>query len=148
MTTRFVRIATLTVAAALFACQAVLGQTPTGVPTAAPPMAAPAALDIGDCPDAAYSFEIGKTYGCACPPSVLANSPPAGSVYGTVVYTSDSNICVAAVHAGALKAATAGRVSVQMIDSPAVYKGTTQNGVKSEVWATMTQSAFQFPPSR
>jgi LCCL domain len=148
MTTYFVRIATLSAAAALCACQAALGQTPTSAPAAAPPMAAPAALDIGDCPDAAYGFEIGKTYACACPPSVLADSPPAGSVYGTVVYTSDSNICVAAVHAGALKAATAGRVSLQMIDSLPVYKGTTQNGVKSEVWATVTPSAFQFPPSR
>jgi hypothetical protein len=147
MTTCFTRAAPL-IATALLVCQTAIGQTPANPTSATAPMAAPAALDIGDCPDAAYNFEIGKTYACACPPSVLADAPPAGSVYGTVVYTNDSNICVAAVHAGALKAATAGRVSLQMIDSPAVYKGTTQNGVKSEVWATMTASAFQFPPLR
>lgn len=147
MTTPFVRIATLTAAAALLACQSALGQTPTSVPTAAPPMAAPAALDIGDCPDIANGFEIGKTYACACPPSASADAP-AGAVYGTLVYAYDSNICAAAVHAGALKAATAGRVSVQMVDSPPVFKGTTQNGIKSEVWATPSTSAFQFPPSR
>ena len=147
MTTRSVRIATLITAAGLFVCQAALGQAPTGAPVAASPVAAPAALDIGDCPDIANGFEIGKTYACACPPSVVADSP-AGAVYGTLVYAYDSNICAAAVHAGALKAATAGRVSVQMIDSPPVFKGTTQNGIKSEVWATPSTSAFQFPPSR
>jgi LCCL domain len=147
MTIHFVRVATLTTAAALFACQAAVAQTPTGVPTAAPPMAAPAALDIGDCPDIANGFEIGKTYACACPPSALADSS-AGAVYGTLVYAYDSNICAAAVHAGALKAATAGRVSVQMVDSPPVFKGTTQNGVKSEVWASPSTAAFQFPPAR
>jgi hypothetical protein len=35
-----------------------------------------------------------------------------------------------------------------MIDSPAVFKGTTQNGVKSEVWATSSAAAYQFPPAR
>ena len=147
MTTLFVRIATLTAATALFACQHALAQAPASAPAAAPPMAAPAALDIGDCPDIAGGFEIGKTYACACPPSATADAP-AGTVYGTLVYAYDSNICAAAVHAGALKAATAGRVSVQMIDSPPVFKGTTQNGIKSEVWATPSTAAFQFPPSR
>jgi hypothetical protein len=140
-------MATLITAAGLFVCQAALGQAPTGAPVAAPPMAAPAALDVGDCPDIAGGFEIGKTYACACPPSGTADAP-AGTVYGTLVYAYDSNICAAAVHAGALKAATAGRVSVQMIDSPPVFKGTTQNGIKSEVWATPSTAAFQFPPSR
>ena len=148
MTHHSIRIAMLTAATALFVGQAAVGQTPAVVKSDAAPMAAPVALDIGDCPDAAFSFEIGKTYSCACPPSAPAGSPPAGSVYGTLVYTGDSNICAAAIHAGALKAATAGRVSVQMIDSPAVYRGTTQNGVKSEVWATAASSAFQFPASR
>ncbi len=147
MTIPFVRIATLVAAAALFACQAAIGQTPASAPTAAPPMAASSALDIGDCPDIANGFEIGKTYACACPPSASADAP-AGAVYGTLVYAYDSNICAAAVHAGALKAATAGRVSVQMVDSPPVFKGTTQNGIKSEVWATSSTAAFQFPPSR
>jgi hypothetical protein len=147
MTTHFVRIAALTAAAALFPCQAALGQTPASVPIAAPPLATPNALDLGDCPDIANGFEIGKTYACACPPSAAADSP-AGAVYGTLVYAYDSNICAAAVHSGALKAATAGRVSLQMVDSPPVFKGTTQNGIKSEVWASSSTSAFQFPASR
>jgi LCCL domain-containing protein len=146
MTTRFIRIATYTAATALFACQAAIGQTPTAIPSTVAPTAAPTALDIGDCPDIAGGFEIGKTYACSCPPSAAGS--PAGTVYGTLVYAYDSNICAAAVHAGVLKAATAGRVSVQMIDSPPVFKGTTQYGVKSEVWATASTAAFQFPPAR
>src|SRR6202011_4523161 len=145
MTTSFIRIATYTAATALFVCQAAIGQTPSAIPAA--PTAAPTALDIGDCPDIAGGFEIGKTYACVCPPSASDGSP-AGAVYGTLVYAYDSNICTAAVHAGVLKAATAGRVSVQMIDSPPVFKGTTQNGVKSDVWATASTAAFQFPPAR
>lgn len=147
MTTRCTRIASLTAVTALFVCQAAIGQTPTKASPAAAPMAAPPALDIGDCPDIANGFEIGKTYACSCPPSALADSS-AGAVYGTLVYAYDSNICAAAVHAGALKAATAGRVSLQMIDSPPVFKGTTQNGVKSEVWASASTAAFQFSPAR
>ena len=147
MKTCHIPIAALAAATALFASQAAVGQTPAKALSVAPPVAAPAALDIGNCPDIASGFEIGKTYACACPPSVSADSPPAGAVYGTSVYAYDSNICAAAVHAGALKAATAGRVSVQMIDSPAVFRGTTQNGVKSEVWATASTAAFQFPPA-
>jgi LCCL domain len=146
MTIHSTRIATLTLAISLFACQTAAGQTPKA-PLAAATVAAPIALDIGDCPDIAGGFEIGKTYACACPPSASADAP-AGSVYGTLVYAYDSNICAAAVHAGVLKAATSGRVSVEMVDSPPVFKGTTQNGVKSEVWATPSTAAFQFQPSK
>ena len=146
MTTYFKRIATFTAVTALFVCQAAVAQTPAKVPSAAPPMATSVALDIGDCPDIAGGFEIGKTYACACPPSASADSP-AGAVYGSLVYAYDSNICAAAVHAGVLKTATAGRVSIQMIDSPPAFKGTTRNGVKSEVWPTPSTSAFQFPPA-
>jgi LCCL domain len=72
----------------------------------------------------------------------------AGAVYAILVYAYDSNICWAAVCAGALKAATAGRVSVEMVDSPPVFKGTTQYGVKSDVWATSSMAAFQFLAAR
>ena len=125
-------------------------QSPVATAQPAPPAsaapAAPPALDLGDCPDAAGSFELGKSYVCSCPPSA-ADGSPSGPVYGSLVYANDSNICTAAVHAGALKTATAGRVLIQMLDSPPVFKGTTQNGVKSEVWATATAAAFQFAPA-
>jgi hypothetical protein len=126
---------------ALIACGPALAQA---VPTSAAPP--PAALDLGDCPDVAGAFELGKTYVCSCPPSA-ADGSPGGTVYGSLVYSNDSNVCAAAVHAGALKAATAGRVVVQMLDSPPVFKSTNQNGIKSEVWTTATAAAFQFSPA-
>ena len=42
---------------------------------------------------------------------------------------------------------TAGRVTIQMIDSPPVFKSTTQNGIKSDIWTTATSAAFQFAPA-
>ena len=133
---------------AIIACAPAFGQS-TVAPAAAPPAVAPAAppaLDLGDCPDGAGAFELGKTYQCSCPPSA-ADGSAAGPVYGSLVYANDSNICAAAVHAGVLKTATAGRVLVQMMDSPPVFKSTNQNGIKSEVWTTATNAAFQFAPT-
>jgi hypothetical protein len=60
--------------------------------------AAPAALDLGDCPDNADDLGQGKRYSCACP--ALADPAP---IYGSDVYAEDSGLCTAAVHAGALK---------------------------------------------
>jgi LCCL domain len=146
MTHQLAKIVILS-AAAFIACDHAAAQSTT---TSAPPAAArsvapaaPPALDLGDCPDVAGSFELGKTYVCSCPPGATDGSP-AGTVYGSLVYANDSNICSAAVHAGALKSGAAGRVLLQMLESPPVFKSTTQNGVKSEVWLTATAAAFQF----
>jgi hypothetical protein len=146
MTRPFVAIGMLC-AAALISSSAATGQSPAMTSQAAAPAAvapaAPPALDLGDCPDAAGNFEVGRTYVCSCPPSA-SDGTPAGAIYGSLVYANDSNICTAAVHAGALKSATAGRVLVQMMESPPVFKGTTQNGIKSEVWTSGSAAAFQF----
>lgn len=109
-----------------------------------PPVAdAAAAFDLGDCPDNAVGLDQGKTYSCACP--VLGE--PA-IVYGSDVYTADSSICTAAVHAGALQRSAAGSVTLQTIASPQVFKGATRNGIKSEAWAQPADAAFQFAPAK
>jgi hypothetical protein len=136
-------------AATIIACAPAFAQSTAAVsPAAAPVVAAPATpppLDLGDCPDGAGAFDLGKTYQCSCPPNA-ADGSSAGAVYGSLVYANDSNICAAAVHAGVLKPATAGSVTIKMIDSPPVFKSTTQNGIKSEVWTTATSADFQFAP--
>jgi hypothetical protein len=99
------------------------------------------ALDLGDCPGTATGFDQGKTYLRACPVS------PSGVVYGSGIYTPDSNICVAAIHAGSLRTGAPGSVIVRMMASPPVFKGTTQNGVKSEAWPRSTGTAFQVAPA-
>jgi hypothetical protein len=102
-----------------------------------------AALDLGDCPDNAVGLDQGKTFSCACP----ALGEPA-IVYGSDVYTPDSNICTAAVQAGALQRSAAGSVTLQTIASPQVFKGATRNGIKSEAWAQPADAAFQFAPAK
>jgi hypothetical protein len=102
-----------------------------------------AALDLGDCPDNAAGLDQGKTFACACP--ALAD---AATVYGSDVYTADSGICTAAVHAGVLQRGIAGNVILQTIASPQVFKGATRNGIKSEAWAQPADAAFQFAPAK
>jgi len=115
------------------------GDQPTPPVTSAPSVPAAAALDLGDCPDNAVGLDQDKTYSCACP----ALGEPA-IVYGSDVYTADSSICTAAVHAGALQRSTAGSVTLQTIASPPVFKGATRNGITSEAWAQPADAAFQF----
>ena len=151
MTHHHVTIATLCVAATLLACGSASGQTPT--PAASAPMATatappPPALDVGDCPDVPNGFETGKNYACGCPASPMPDAAlGATPIYGTLVYSDESNLCMAAMHAGVLKPNTATRIVVQMVASPAVFRGTTQNGVKSQVSATATTAAFRLTPS-
>ncbi len=157
------KLAILVAATIALACTTAIAQTQAPAKTSPPPMtampaaaapaagaasvASPPALDLGDCPDVADAFELGKTYSCACPESALPDiSAGSAPIYGALVYTGDSNICIAALHAGVLKPNLAARIAVVMVDSPAVFKGTTQNGVKSQVYATKTSVAFRFAP--
>jgi hypothetical protein len=63
-----------------------------------------------------------------------------GSVWGTDTYTTDSPICVAAVHAGVVKAADGGDVHVKVIAGKSSYKGSTKNGVKTSDWGAFEKS--------
>lgn len=52
-----------------------------------------------------------------------------GSVWGTDVYTGDSALAVAAVHAGLVKPEEAAIVKVAVVAPPPQFKGATRNGV-------------------
>lgn len=54
-----------------------------------------------------------------------------GSVWGTDVYTGDSALAAAALHAGLVKAGEAAIVKVTAVKPPAQYKGSVRNGVTS-----------------
>lgn len=54
-----------------------------------------------------------------------------GGLYGADVYTTDSSLATAAVHAGVLKVGQTGVVRVKMVNPPAAFVGSTQNGVTS-----------------
>jgi hypothetical protein len=54
-----------------------------------------------------------------------------GSIWGTDVYTGDSNLAAAAVHAGAVKAGETAVIRVTVMPPLAQYQGSVRNGVTS-----------------
>jgi len=57
-----------------------------------------------------------------------------GSIWGTDVYTLDSNLAVAAVHAGALAVGETDVVKVTIVDSPAEHVGSHRHGITTGSW--------------
>ena len=54
-----------------------------------------------------------------------------GAIWGTDVYTSDSTLAVAAVHAGKVRPGERKAVRVTIVQPPAAFQGSTRNGVSS-----------------
>jgi len=63
-----------------------------------------------------------------------------GSVYGTGVYTDDSRVCSAAVHAGLITLASGGKVTIKILPGRASYLGSTRHGVTSSSYGAWTGS--------
>jgi LCCL domain/Carboxypeptidase regulatory-like domain len=57
-----------------------------------------------------------------------------GSIWGDGIYTDDSNLGVAAVHAGALRVGERGRVRITMLPGRSSYDGATRNGIASRTY--------------
>ena len=78
----------------------------------------------------------------------IAVTCPAGArtatIWGTGTYTSDSAICVAATHAGALPGTEAGTVVVEVAPGLQAYEGTIRHGIASNAYPAWTES-FRFP---
>lgn len=73
--------------------------------------------------------------------------PPLGDesfrlIWGTDIYTDDSSICTAAVHAGAITP-NGGAVTIEMLPGQASYTGSNRNGVNSANWGNYP-SSFRF----
>jgi hypothetical protein len=71
--------------------------------------------------------QIGKTF-------TFKVTGAAGSVYGTDVYTLDSSLAAAAVHAGVVKMGATGILRVRIIESPEAFVSSTRNGITSSAW--------------
>jgi hypothetical protein len=71
---------------------------------------------------------IGKTFLFRVTGSVT------GNVWGTDEYTTDTSLAAAAVHAGVLKPGQTGVVKVTILTPPAVFVGSTRNGVASSAY--------------
>jgi len=69
---------------------------------------------------------------------------PAGgnplSIWGTDVYTDDSPVCVAGVHAGVITLAAGGRVQIEIRPGQDAYAGSDRNGVTSLGFSTWSGS--------
>ncbi len=63
-------------------------------------------------------------------------------VWGTDVYTTDSSICTAAVHAGAITM-NGGAVTIEIVDGLSSYTGSERNGVSTANWGSYPTS-FRF----
>jgi hypothetical protein len=65
-----------------------------------------------------------------------------GPLWGTDVYTSDSNLGTACVHAGILKVGENGVIKVTMVTPIPVFNGSTRNGVTSSTWTPGWSGAY------
>ena len=63
-------------------------------------------------------------------------------MWGTHIYTTDSSICAAAVHAGAITAAAGGMVTPKPAPGCPKYKGSKANNVTSSGWAKFDTSFY------
>jgi hypothetical protein len=68
--------------------------------------------------------DIGMKYSFECPPG---GTP--GTVWGSDVYTADSSVCTAAVHAGKITLDKGGTVSIEFVAGRQTYGATTRNGI-------------------
>lgn len=59
-----------------------------------------------------------------------------GNVWGTDIYTADSDLNAAAVHAGVVAVGETRRIYIEIVEAPKSYEGSTRNGVMSMSYGT------------
>jgi hypothetical protein len=67
---------------------------------------------------------LGARFAYTCPPGGTAHT-----VWGSGVYTDDSSVCTAGVHAGVVTLAAGGGVTIEMRAGESSYSASTRNGV-------------------
>jgi hypothetical protein len=86
--------------------------------------------DSGVLPDPgnlkAYEQKIGETFSFS-----VTGSAAGGSIWGTDIYTTDSRLGTAAVHAGVLKDGETAVIKVKIVAAQGSYAGSAKNGVTS-----------------
>ena len=78
-----------------------------------------------------YRGRNGERIELVCPP---VGNAAMGAVWGTDIYSDDSAICVAAVHAGAITTA-GGNVTIEILPGQNNYAGSSRNGVTTFAWS-------------
>jgi hypothetical protein len=67
-----------------------------------------------------------------------------GGVWGSDVYTLDSNLAAAAVHAGLVQPSQTTTVRVRIVASPMQFVGSLRNGINTAPYGPYTAGAFEF----
>jgi LCCL domain len=78
---------------------------------------------------------LGTSYQIACP----SGCESSGGLWGTDIYTADSAICRAGIHAGAI-APGGGVVTVQTQPGRPAYRGSARNGIQSSDYGSYGKS--------
>ncbi len=71
------------------------------------------------------------------------NGTVSSRLWGTDLYTDDSSVCTAAVHAGLINAGAGGRVIVEVRPGASSYSGSRRNGLTSSAYGAF-QGSFAF----
>ena len=121
---------TLLAAAVCAPIMAAPGDTPAHLPTVTQE-----AQDIGVCKAPTSHAGTAKILACTCPAGLSATT----SLWGTDVYTADTYICSAAIHASVIDDG-GGRVTLQMLPGRSSYTGTKRNGVTTRSYGKYTAS--------
>jgi hypothetical protein len=97
-------------------------------------------VDLNQCPTTFQAYRTGGgALSCICSAEQTAAQ---GTVWGSDVYTDDSALCRAAVHAGVIPV-TGGPISVHTVRGRQSYAGSVRNGVRTEPFGAW-QGAFAF----
>jgi hypothetical protein len=86
----------------------------------------------------AFRAEVGKVFYFK-----VTGRATGGAVWGSDIYTDDSSLATAAVHAGAVKDGKEGIVKVTMLKHEGTYDGTTKNDVTTSAFGTYPGSSFR-----
>jgi hypothetical protein len=72
-----------------------------------------------------------------------ATGDATGPLWGTDIYTSDSSLGKACVHAGILQVGESAIVKVTIVAPLPVFQGSSRNGVVSNTWTTGWSGAYK-----
>jgi hypothetical protein len=76
-----------------------------------------------------YRGSVGQPVSFRCPPGGAPRN-----VWGTDIYTDDSSVCTAAVHAGRITVADGGVVTFEMRPGLGAYSAAVRNGIESSAY--------------
>lgn len=101
--------------------------------------------------DSTYAFTYNDeddVFVVSCPAKMTGDE---STVWGTDIYTHDSSVCLAAVHAGVITLEDGGTVQVTMLPGEESYTGSERNGITTSDYGqwdgSFSVEAFELPAS-